>query len=130
MLPMYKELENRSPSKFGRHASRVTGGLMVADPTYIQHLIFLRALWTYHGQIEALQDIASLQDLHRSSVLTCRILLMAFSTLAVLFIFLSVAGYVAFGPTASWQMKPCGEDGKGKAPDFKTLLPPATAMLT
>jgi len=27
---------------------------------------------------------------------------MAFSTLAVLFIFLSVAGYVAFGPTASW----------------------------
>jgi hypothetical protein len=31
-----------------------------------------------------------------------RILLMAFSTLAVLFIFLSVAGYVAFGPTASW----------------------------
>lgn len=47
VLPMYKELENRSPDKFGR------------------------------------------------------ILLMAFSTLAVLFIFLSVAGYVAFGPTVN-----------------------------
>lgn len=29
-------------------------------------------------------------------------MLMAFSTLAVLFIFLSVAGYVAFGPSALW----------------------------
>lgn len=30
---------------------------------------------------------------------------MAFSVLAVLFIFLSVAAYGAFGPTASWRSK-------------------------
>ena len=130
VLPMYKELENRSPDKFGRH-----GCLVVADPTFQFVFCIVDNTWTDRWSIARYCKQCRLTMPSRFSV-ACSgfcwwpFLLWQCFLFSFLLLDMLLLGQLPLGSQGLVlkHMKPCS--GKGRAPDlFKERFDSATTFV-